>query len=578
MIAKLKLTLLFLIPLLSLSQSKLEKEFNLVTHNINHFKAGNGFDDLQFLKPILKDKKIVGLGEATHGSKEFFQFKHRMFEFLVKEMDYKIFAFEANFSECLLINDYVLYGKGNINQIISGMYFWTWDTNEVYDLIKWMRTHNSTIQNDEDKVKFHGFDMQFSHEAYYQTKEFLEENAADKFTPYKSIFKRYENQNFNWSADSSLTQCLLELKNIIQSTKADSKTKSIITQNITVLQQFNKSYSRKKNNSWGDYIVRDSCMAINSNWIQKFENNQKMVLWAHNSHIFNNYLIKDKVHSMGYYLKKEHQDQYSILGFCFHHGGLRAKANPYTMVDTFYTTKPHKKSIDNYFYNIKKGNYFIDLKQINNTETPLLYKQLIKENKMQSIGALFNYKRHEHFYENVKVLKDYDGLIYFATVSAALPKNETSKNNKADLFKTLNCTSLKGKEIKFEFSVSLNDYKDTEYKLIPWLEVLDIDSLKIHYSKSSVLTLNETDRTFHFKTNITDNADKINIGITARGSTKSVINYIKLYVKENNSWVKVNLNELIASNKNEKYNYWNILMNLNYSIDFKDDKIYLSPK
>lgn len=48
-------------------------------------KAENGFKDLEPLKTILKDKKIVAMGEATHGTKEFFQMKHRMLEFLVEK-------------------------------------------------------------------------------------------------------------------------------------------------------------------------------------------------------------------------------------------------------------------------------------------------------------------------------------------------------------------------------------------------------------------------------------------------------------------------------------------------------------
>jgi erythromycin esterase len=55
---------------------------------ITSVEAGNGFDDLQPLKRVFKDVRIIGLGEETHGTREFFQFKHRMVEFLVKEMDF----------------------------------------------------------------------------------------------------------------------------------------------------------------------------------------------------------------------------------------------------------------------------------------------------------------------------------------------------------------------------------------------------------------------------------------------------------------------------------------------------------
>jgi erythromycin esterase len=70
-------------------------------------EAGGGFADLQCLRRIIGDARIVSLGEATHGTREFFQLKHRLLEFLVTELDFAIFGIEANYPECLRINDYV---------------------------------------------------------------------------------------------------------------------------------------------------------------------------------------------------------------------------------------------------------------------------------------------------------------------------------------------------------------------------------------------------------------------------------------------------------------------------------------
>ena len=50
--------------------------------------AGHGFDDMAPLKKVVGDARIVELGEATHGSREFFQLKHRMLEFLATEMGF----------------------------------------------------------------------------------------------------------------------------------------------------------------------------------------------------------------------------------------------------------------------------------------------------------------------------------------------------------------------------------------------------------------------------------------------------------------------------------------------------------
>ena len=52
------------------------------------------------------------MGEATHGTREFFKTKHRMLEFLVEKMGFTVFAIEANWPESLAVNDYVLNGNG----------------------------------------------------------------------------------------------------------------------------------------------------------------------------------------------------------------------------------------------------------------------------------------------------------------------------------------------------------------------------------------------------------------------------------------------------------------------------------
>src|SRR5262245_60190227 len=59
-------------------------------------EAGHGLEDLARLKGMIGDARIVGLGEGTHGTREHFQAKHRLIEFLVEEMGFGIFSIEAN--------------------------------------------------------------------------------------------------------------------------------------------------------------------------------------------------------------------------------------------------------------------------------------------------------------------------------------------------------------------------------------------------------------------------------------------------------------------------------------------------
>jgi erythromycin esterase-like protein len=120
-------------------------------------EAGHGFSDMQPLKAAIGNARIASLGEATHGTREFFQLKHRMLEFLATEMGFTIFSIEANMPEAYRLNDYVLNGKGDPAKLLKGMYFWTWDTEEVLDMIGWMREFN---KSGKGRVEFTGFDMQ----------------------------------------------------------------------------------------------------------------------------------------------------------------------------------------------------------------------------------------------------------------------------------------------------------------------------------------------------------------------------------------------------------------------------------
>jgi len=136
-------------------------------------EARNGFADMQALKKVVGDARIVSLGEATHGTREFFQLKHRMMEFLATEMGFTIFSIEANMPEAYRLNDYVLYGKGDPKALLKGMYFWTWNTEEVLDMILWMREFN---QSGKGRVEFTGFDMQTPTVALEIVRDFVAKN------------------------------------------------------------------------------------------------------------------------------------------------------------------------------------------------------------------------------------------------------------------------------------------------------------------------------------------------------------------------------------------------------------------
>jgi erythromycin esterase len=57
-------------------------------------------------------RTFLGWGEASHGTREFFQFKHRLFRYLVEEHDIRMLGLETNFAALLDVNGYVMRGEG----------------------------------------------------------------------------------------------------------------------------------------------------------------------------------------------------------------------------------------------------------------------------------------------------------------------------------------------------------------------------------------------------------------------------------------------------------------------------------
>ena len=84
-------------------------------------QAGNGLDDLAPLDTVVGNARIVALGEPTHGTRDAFQMKHRLLEYLVEKKGFQIFSIEANMPEAYALNGYIVDGQGDPAELIGGM-------------------------------------------------------------------------------------------------------------------------------------------------------------------------------------------------------------------------------------------------------------------------------------------------------------------------------------------------------------------------------------------------------------------------------------------------------------------------
>ncbi|MBP6773760.1 MAG: erythromycin esterase family protein [Gemmatimonadaceae bacterium] len=289
------------------------------------------FTDLEPLRAMVGSAQLVGLGEATHGTKEFFRLKHRMLRFLVTEMGFTTFAIEATSPEADDLNRYVLTGVGNPAVLLSRLYFWTWNTQEVADLITWMRQWNTTAPVAQ-RVSFRGFDMQSPGASMDSVTSFIHRVApnydVDILNWYQcmQIFRnrgategRPRSEYAAQPADSRAfcAEGINDAVELVRTRGAGAPDLQAAVHHARLVQQFESVISTS--NQTLSNQRRDAFMAENVTWLRdQSPAGARMVLWAHNEH------ITRQPGAMGAQLGIDYGSDYRPLGFSFGRGAFNA--------------------------------------------------------------------------------------------------------------------------------------------------------------------------------------------------------------------------------------------------------------
>jgi erythromycin esterase len=286
--------------------------------------AGSGFQDLMPLAGVVGDARLVGLGEATHGAREFFQLKHRLFEFLASQLGFTVFAIEAGWPESLAVDDYVLHGTGDPAALLAGLGFWTWNTEEVLDLIRWMRAYNAGPDHPR-KLRFQGFDMQQGGSAAAAVASYLERVDPACAVALRDALTAFR-EDRQWSSPAAAANAMaaarelltrLDLRRDAYVRASSAAAWEAVRQHATVLAQSAELAAVERPD------FRDRAMADNIEWIMAHQAaGARMVVWAHNNHV--NYATGTVFEPMGEQLRRRLGASYLAVGLAFDQGEFQA--------------------------------------------------------------------------------------------------------------------------------------------------------------------------------------------------------------------------------------------------------------
>lgn len=289
--------------------------------------------DLDMLIPLLADKRIVYLGENSHGVAEFSLVKTRMIQYLHQTLGYNIVAFESGLGDAALAQGQMK--KNAAQQTMKRSIFGVWWTEETKPLFEYMKA----TQASESPLRLAGFDIQVQFSLF---------NHAD-WIPSKSLKNKAlqaEQEVHKWRLSKDLDgfrkakpELVKVYKELLQAVANNADAlkrefpdephivklmKRALQDRIRVIQEFNElCILSNQLTEQGDYSGaqammewRDRAMASNLAWLATdIYPEEKMIVWGHNGHISKaQSLISSMPKSMGELMPEALQQESYVIG------------------------------------------------------------------------------------------------------------------------------------------------------------------------------------------------------------------------------------------------------------------------
>ncbi len=249
--------------------------------------------DLARFASIVGDARVVGLGESTHGTHEFFELKHRLVDYAVRRLGFRVFAIEANQLAVENINRYVEGGPGATRDVMRVM-FRVWYTEEMAALIDWIRAWNTA--HPDRAVRFVGYDMQDNHVPADTLRAFLARVEPGTLVEYDAAAAPYRAQSgyatpqvpdttrARWARQIDSLWRDVTARRAAWLERATNRGDTIATE--WAVQSANLLRQAARFNVALNSPERDSLMAANLAWsLATLAPGQRAVVWAHDVHV-----------------------------------------------------------------------------------------------------------------------------------------------------------------------------------------------------------------------------------------------------------------------------------------------------
>ena len=404
--------------------------------------------------PILEvagNARVVLIGEASHGTDEFYERRAELTKRLIVEKGFRGVAAEADFPDAWRVNRFVR-GTGNDAEAVEALSdfkrfpSWMWRNADVLDFVGWLREHNDRIGDPSARVGFYGLDLYSLHTSIAAVLDYLDnvDPEAAKRARYRyACFEHFgeDPQTYGYATSFGLSpDCEREVVNQLVEMQrrreelaarggGDDEELFAAEQNARVVKDAEEYYRSMFEGRVSSWNLRDTHMAETLDallaHLDRKGGRSKMVVWAHNSHVGDaraTQMGEAGEINIGQLARDRYPGQALLVGFSTYTGTVTAASEWGAPAERKRVRPALRDSYEALFHRTGAPSFLLNLRDLGEAGGGLREPRLER-----AIGVIYlpQTERVSHYFQS-RLPSQFDVLMHFDETRAVEPLERTA--------------------------------------------------------------------------------------------------------------------------------------------------------
>ena len=386
--------------------------------------------DLSGLMKRIGDARIVLLGEASHGTAEFYEMRARITKELIQHKGFRFVAVEADWPDAAQIDHFVRDTRLEPTEEATFTRFptWMWANSQVLEFVKWLRHYNGQFTAPDERVGFYGLDLYSLYSSINSVINYLEDVDAEA----AAIARRRYGCLTPWQTDPAtygavaLTgkhkgceQEVVEMLNALMQKRLayaghDGRRFLDAVSNARLVKNAEQYYRIMYLGSRESWNLRDSHMFETLKNLLDFHGPEsRAVIWEHNSHIGDAAATdmgsRGEI-NVGHLCRKQFGDGAYLVGFGTHTGTVAAASDWGAPMEIKTVRPSHPNSYERLCHDAGLNAFLLPLRD----RKQRVIKELARPRLERAIGVIYRPETElESHYFNASLPHQFDEYAWF---------------------------------------------------------------------------------------------------------------------------------------------------------------------